>query len=150
MVDASNDALRDAVTDSGTPSDGMDGPRCSPSGAWGTPVLLANVNSPLGVWSLTMTSDELTGFFTASDNGADYVLKMATRASPDGDFSSLTAAPTLGTITSATGMESYPTTSGDGLLLYFVRANPVLYLASRRTGGLSGQYPNIWVAKRAM
>lgn len=68
-----------------------------------------------------MSADELTAFVTASDNGSEYLLKMATRGSSTDPFQAPSVAAALSAVNSASGFESYASTSGDGLLLYFIR-----------------------------
>lgn len=118
-----SDAGTDASSDA-TSVDATNGPRCNPLAAFATPTLVPNVNSALGIFSVSMTADELTAFFTASDNGSEYLLKMAARPTIDAEFPAPTAAPALATISSAQGVESFPSSAGSGLALYFHRSNP--------------------------
>ncbi len=127
--------MGDGGADSAVASDGPvdaafdapSGPRCNPNAAFGAPTLVPNVNSTLGTFSIALTEDELTAFFTATDNGSDYVLKLASRGSKEAAFPLPTAGPALASITAETGMESFPAPSGDGLAVYFQRANATTF-----------------------
>ncbi len=124
------DAASDAATDSsndGQPTDAAVAPRCNSAAAFGAPTLVPNVNSPLGTFSVALTADELTSFYTATDNGSEYVLKVATRGSKDDAFPAPTAAPALALINAETGIESSPDPVADGLAVYFQRTNSTTF-----------------------
>jgi hypothetical protein len=104
--------------------------RCNTSAAFQTPTLVASVNSALGVFSISMTSDETIAVFTGSDNGSDYVPRIATRATPMDNFSTPTSGGNVAAITGGTGNESFPSISPDGLAIYFARANPATFTSA--------------------
>ncbi|MGE0397204.1 MAG: hypothetical protein AB7T06_10830 [Kofleriaceae bacterium] len=110
--------------------------RCNTGAAFQAPTLVATVNSALGVYSISMNSDETIAVFTGSDNGSEYVARIATRASAMDNFSTPTSGGNMAAITGGTGIESYPTISPDGLAVYFGRYNTstftnTIYVAER-------------------
>lgn len=123
-VDApDNDAAIDAPIDSGSA-------RCNTNAAFQTPTLVATVNSALGVFSISMSSDETIAVLTGSDNGSDYVPRIATRAAATDNFSTPTSGGNVAAITGGAGNESFPSISPDGLVVYFARVNPATFTSA--------------------
>ncbi len=112
--------------------------RCNTGGAFQAPTLVPVVNSALGVFSISMNSDETIAVFTGTENGTDFVPRIAKRATLMDNFSMPTSAGDFSAITNGAGNESFPSISPDGLVVYFVRATPAtfstaVYYAERST-----------------
>ncbi|HTL32985.1 MAG TPA: hypothetical protein VL326_07665 [Kofleriaceae bacterium] len=110
-----------------------DTPGCTTYGPWQTPMKLPGVvNLDASTeWAPTVSADELTLLY-ASDQGADFNIYMATRATIADPF----GAPVEQTNLSSPSIDSDPTMTPDGLTLYF-------------TSDRLGPPPNLFRAKRA-
>lgn len=122
-------------TDGSPTDDGGPTGRCDPTKEFGTPVLMAGLNSGENETGFTMTRDELTAVISRTDpaTGSD-ILLQATRTNIDAPFGSPTDT-NVSALNSVQGQESAPSISPDGLLLYFVRNSfePVIQVAARST-----------------
>lgn len=111
---------------------GMDGTsrRCDPTKDFQVPTPLQTLNSSLEESSFTITSNELLGFFHRE---SPITMRMAVRSSQTGDFE-ISAGTPLDPILAVEGTEYMPSTSSDGLVLYFVRSDQTtsgVYVAVR-------------------
>ncbi len=104
---------------------------------WGTPVNLgATINSPVGEYGVSISSDGLSLYFDTRQSGASGAvddLWVATRATIDNDWEE----PVILAMANSSADECYPSISADGLALYF----------SSNRGGGSGNY-DLWVTTR--
>jgi hypothetical protein len=109
-------------------------PRCDPTADFGDPTLVPNINSSFND-SMSMAHDELTAYFSRDDGSS--VMLTSTRASTTEEFSSPTIDTTLVAITSAAGTSSLPSSTADGLLVYFNRQispdTPRMFVSARTT-----------------
>ncbi len=112
---------------------------CNVNKAFGTPVLVAGVNSTSDEIGASLSPDELTIYFS-SDRAApgNEDLYMATRASRADAFATPTALSSLNT----SGSEIAPSITADGLTVYFARSgdNPdvsALFVSTRGSAGSS-------------
>lgn len=108
----------DAVADSSAPPDAplpdaAPAPRCDPNKPFGSPALLANINSDVRDQGAELI-DDLTIIF-GSDRLQTTGLYVATRTTPTSSFG--TPAPL--TAINATGAATGPTLTADGLTLYY-------------------------------
>ncbi len=91
---------------------------------WGTPVNLGpTINSPVGEWGVSISSDDLSLYFDTSQSGSSAIndLWVATRATTDDDWGNpVNLGPTVNT--SADDWD--PSISADGLELYFTSTRP--------------------------
>jgi hypothetical protein len=107
--------LTDSASVDTTMIDGPPGPRCDPTKPFGSPQLLANVNSSVDDSHPFITADELQVWFSSNrpgSNGAD--IYMASRSSKTDDFGQ---AALIAGLNSA-GSETRPTLTADGLTIY--------------------------------
>jgi hypothetical protein len=130
----SGSAQRDSGNDSGVVTG------CDVSKAFGTPVLVAGVNSTSDEIGGSLSPDELTIYFS-SDRAApgNEDLYVATRASRGDAFGAPTALSPLNT----SGSEIAPSITADGLTIYFARsgANPdVSALFSATRGSVASSF----------
>jgi WD40-like Beta Propeller Repeat len=115
-----------SVTDTSSPVDtGSDGfvPACDTTKAWGTPVLLAGVNSTDAEVGVTLTADELTIVFASNrtpGSGSDFNFWIAQRSSKTKDFNAPTILESVTTNgINTTADERGVSMSGDGTKLVF-------------------------------
>jgi hypothetical protein len=103
------DAAVDAV-------DAPPAPRCDPTKPFGSPTVLANVNSTATDSQPFLTQDELQLWFSSSRSGGQGGddIYMATRTSKDADFGQ----PTLVAGVNTAGNDTRPTLTADGLNIY--------------------------------
>jgi hypothetical protein len=104
---------------------------------WGTPANLGpTINTPVGEWGVSISSDGLSLYFDTSQSGsvATNDLWVATRATTDDDWSNPVS---LGPTVNSSGDDYTPSISADDLSLYFM---------SNRSGGV-GAY-DLWVTTR--
>jgi hypothetical protein len=148
-VDATAPQKDGDAPDTSPPSDagpveagpGDSGPtgRCDPTKEFGTPVLMAGLNSGENETGFTMTRDELTAVISRTDpaTGND-ILLQATRTNIDAPFGSPTDT-NVSALNAVQGQETAPSLSPDGLLLYFVRINfgNVIHVATRASSSAS-------------
>jgi len=111
-------AAADSASPDSPPPDAPPAPRCDPTKPFGTPTLVANVNSS-GVDQGAKLVDDLTLFFGSSRTSM-LGLYMATRSSPTSPFGTPMALQAI----NATGMASGPTLTGDGLTMYYALVVP--------------------------
>ncbi len=105
---------------------------------WGEPVNLGpTINTPVGEWGVSISSDGLSLYFDTSQNGSVAIndLWVATRATIDDDWGNPVS---LGPTVNSSGDDYDPSISSDNLSLYF---------HSNRPGGY-GNY-DIWATTRA-
>ncbi len=111
--------------------------RASVKDEWNTPINLgATVNSSAEDWGASLSSDGLELYFTSNRPGGqgNYDLWMTTRATVDGDWG---APVNLGSPLSTSAVETFPSISADGLVLFFASGRPGgygnldLYMARR-------------------
>lgn len=110
-----------ATLDSGGPTDGGTEPSCDPSKAFGAPVPVPSLNTTeyleADPW---LSRDGRTIYFTRSLPGGPVHIWIATRATPDGDFTNVRP---LDELVTDQAMESSPSVTSDGLYIYYT-ANP--------------------------
>lgn len=97
--------------------------RCNPHADFGEPMLVANLSSSLDESWMSMTPDELTVYLMRVGNGSLITL-MSARSSTTEALPPPTPGLTTAMITSAAGMESLPSPTADGLLVYYHRQVP--------------------------
>jgi hypothetical protein len=95
------------------PPDAAPVPRCDPAKPFGTPTLVANVNSAMRDQGAQLV-DDLTIYF-GSDRSSPTGLYTATRSSP----TSLFGTPVPLQAINATGAATGPALTGDGLTMYY-------------------------------
>ena len=112
--------------------------RATTDDPWGTPVNLGpTINSPVGEWGVSISSDGLSLYFDTRQSGASGAIDdlwVATRATTDDDWVNPV---NLGPTVNSSADDCYPSISADDLSLYFT---------STRSGG-SGP-ADIWVTTR--
>ena len=116
-----NGGANDARPSDGTPPDAA--PRCSPTAAFGTPVVVTALNTSSHDEHARLSPDELTVYFSSDRAGGvgSFDIWVATRASTSDTFGT----PALLAGVNTTGLERRPTVTADGLTLYaFVGADP--------------------------
>ncbi|NQV33989.1 MAG: PD40 domain-containing protein, partial [Phycisphaeraceae bacterium] len=104
---------------------------------WGEPVNLGpTINTPVGEWGVSISSDSLSLYFDTSQSGSVAIddLWVATRATTDDNWGNPVS---LGPTVNSSADDYSPSISADGLSLYFT---------SGRSGG-SGNY-DLWVTTR--
>jgi len=104
---------------------------------WGTPVNLGpTINTPVGEWGVSISSDGLSLYFDTSQSGSVAIndLWVATRATTDDDWGNPV---NLGPTVNSSGDDYTSSISADDLSLYFM---------SNRSGGV-GAY-DLWVTTR--
>jgi hypothetical protein len=108
--DAAPEAAADASPDAG--------PRCDPAKAFGAPVLVTKLSTPVLEVGARLAAGETLVFFTRANSLSDYAHTfLAVRATASGDFSESAQDPVLNTPTSG----SYnPSPTRDGLTVYFL------------------------------
>lgn len=94
--------------------------RCNPNAPFGTPTLIPNVSSLLTEEGFAMTADERTAFISRF-NGSEVSLLVASRPSPDDDFTAPVPAAEITAISNVAGRESWLWPTGDGLVIYYQR-----------------------------
>jgi hypothetical protein len=95
--------------------------RCNPSSDFGTPALVAGVNSTFDEYGMSLTRDELIAFVGRYPPG-DAALRMTSRASITDDFGPVVE-DLLVAINNVSGSEYSAAPTADGLILYFHRQN---------------------------
>jgi hypothetical protein len=109
-----------APIDTGLPptvdaADTAPAPACDPTKAFGAPVPLSDLNSPLDDTCARLSSDLLTAYLTTDRNGSVQEIFTATRATPTAAF----ATPTILPVVNFAGIDTEKATiSGDGLTLF--------------------------------
>jgi len=104
---------------------------------WGTPANLGpTINTPVGEWGVSISSDGLSLYFDTSQSGSVAIndLWVATRATTDDDWGNPV---NLGPTVNSSGDDYTSSISADDLSLYFM---------SNRSGGV-GAY-DLWVTTR--
>jgi hypothetical protein len=96
--------------------------RCDPAKPFGAPVLVENVNSSNDELGFTVTRDELTGFVgrIAQPPVSSATILVAQRSSMTASFTAPAGALTA-SLNNAPGEEAAPSSTADGLILYFHR-----------------------------
>jgi hypothetical protein len=111
--------------------------RCDPGKPFGTPTLLANVNTSNEESMLSISSDERIAFIGRGvEATSSSTIVLAQRASPDVDFPAPTSTLTAA-INGEAGNEYAPSPVADALILYFHRqtANGIAIYAATRADG---------------
>ncbi len=131
-IDASSGLAPDAPT-IGTPDPGSGTGRCNPGTPWGAPAEVSSLQSSTREAGLHLTANELTGFFWEGPLGATSLYSV-TRTNTMQSFGN----PTLLNNVNIGVAQYDPSTSGDGLTLFF---------RSAAAGGSGGDH--IYWASRA-
>jgi hypothetical protein len=134
-IDAPAAADAPIVVDAPSSPD-ADMPRCSKTAAFGTPVLVAELNTSSGDGGARLTPDELSVYFSSNrPGGAGYDdVYLASRLSVDDPFGT----PSLLVGVNTTGDERDPSPTADGLTLYTMGGaypDRNIYRATRPTVG---------------
>ncbi len=92
-------------------------PTCNPLNPFGTPVLVAGIESTSTEGGLRLSTDELTGYFWSSRPGGPGTVNLyvTTRTDPNAAFGNVTLLANV----NSSGTTYDPTVTGDGLTLAF-------------------------------
>ncbi len=115
---------------------------CNPTGTFGTPVLVASLNTTGDEGAPRFTADELQAVLNRTNAGSsDSDLYSADRASTSAAFGSAV----LMSAESSTSQDYNPTLTGDGLTLFFdsTRAGSHIYVATRSSTVASFGAPSL-------
>lgn len=112
--EASTDAPADSGDSGSFDADAGSSARCDKTKTFGTPQVVTELDQSASTeFGARLTADELTVFFTVTDSFGIRIFS-ATRATSSATFGIATFASTL----SATGSNSYPSLTGDGLAIF--------------------------------
>jgi len=112
--------------------------RCDPSKPFGTPTLVANINTSNDETRFSTTRDERTGFVGYVVQSSSSATLLSTQRDMIGGEFGVPTAATTSAINTTAGDEYGPSPVADGLIVYFHRQTSTdigIYAASRDTAG---------------
>jgi hypothetical protein len=114
--------VQDTAPDAPAPDAPGSSERCDPAKPFGAPVLVENVNSSNDEFDFTVTRDERTGFVAriAQPPVSSATILVTQRAQAAASFTAPAGVLTA-SLNNAPGEEAAPSSTADGLILYFHR-----------------------------